>query len=344
MTIQAFPILGDIETPQHSAPGTPPTGRVRLAVGTDFVLRWVDPAGNVYSAANGQAFSDHLNDLDPFSHLASAIGSSSTVGTGNVEDDLSSLDSTKSDATVVTALRGDLDDLVAGMDSWFYDDFRWSRDVATTGLIGETGWFRSGGISSVATLLGTASAPSASPGAVRISTGTTANTWAVLYKPAWINPVWGGDWVMEMAGLNIVVNSNLTWRMGLATDPTGFPSTTDPGTVTADGVYLEKLTSDSTVWNIVTRIAGTQVRTASAVSLPATSVLARVRFYKASSTTVAVQISTAGGAWSTPEIVTYNPASILLAPFFGVKNSTTTARNGEIDVCSVIQRNLLRNG
>jgi hypothetical protein len=91
----------------NDTPTNPPTGDIRLVVGTDHVLRWRDSAGNMYAAsdaATAAALQDHLDEVDPIVHSASKIYSAASVGSGTVEGDLNALNSAKADSTAVATV------------------------------------------------------------------------------------------------------------------------------------------------------------------------------------------------------------------------------------------------
>ena len=289
------------------------------------------------SALDPDQIDAHLAETDPAVHHASKITSLSTVAQGNVEDDLSWLHANTVGAANLAATDARAAALLAGQSYVLIDDFLFHIDVATSGSIGEKRWLRTGGTSVAPTFFGTA-ALADNPGAVRLQTGVTANTWTALYKEAMIPS--GADWEINIVAVSLVVSNNVTLRAGVANDVTAFPSAADTAPPQAAGpanaVYVEKLITDSASWQLATRVASVETRVGTGVNLPGNSIQFHIRMWRYSATQVAVQIGTNGGALSAPTVVTWNPAATLLQPFFGIKNSSTTSRNAEVDFASVL--------
>ena len=90
---------GAIDFEQHVTLSAPQATYARLGIGTDMVLRWVDPNGVVYEAGSRNELIAHINETDPIAHTASRIQST----LGNVQTDLDDLDANKVDNSALNA-------------------------------------------------------------------------------------------------------------------------------------------------------------------------------------------------------------------------------------------------
>jgi hypothetical protein len=276
------------------------------------------------------ALAAHLSDTSA-AHSADAIDSASTVGTGNVEDDLSTLDAEKADGVETGRHFTALGDMLGGLTlgavsgvgsrSFYEDDFRWHLDVATSGQIGETFNRRTGGTSALG------SNDQSRPGVVRLSTTATINTYTALYPNA-AGFIKMDQWFeLHMWFRPVNINADVLIRAGISSDPTSESPT--------DGVFIEKLGADSAFWRNVTRIASAEDRHTSALG-PATVanewVHLRIRRLSATHVGIASGISGLGIALplSAEESVAFNPGVFGL-PFIALKNGTAAAKLLDVD-------------
>jgi hypothetical protein len=262
---------------------------------------------------------------------ASDVDSDSTVGTGNVEDDLSTLDAEKADgvetARYFAAISDQLGGLtlgtilgVVGSRSLYEDDFRWHVDVATSGSIGETQNRRTGGTSAVG------ANDLSHAGVVQLSTTATINTYTVLYPAAGVQ-LRMDQWFEFHVWFKPTLTGNVNLRVGLSSDPTSETPT--------DGVFVEKLPADSAFWRNVTRIASVEDRHTTALG-PAVAaaewVHLRIRRLTATSVGISSGIVVLGVAMplSTELSVAFAP-TVFGLPFVSIENTTAVARTIDID-------------
>jgi hypothetical protein len=331
-TIPAFNTDGSLDVADAAAGVEPDAGTAASHGYVDSIAATiVGLIGNV----EGNAFSGQAVD----------VFSGSSVGQGNVEDDLSTLDMEKADGVVVDqklnalsdthGIRTPIGDAAGvGTRSLYRDDFRWHADATVSGSIGETRCLRDGGSSAQGTNT------SFRPGVLHLNTGATINTLCVLHAPAqsalnldsdfdvdiWFRPVLNG-----FSGLDV--------RAGLSS----LPTSETPG----DAIFIQHLSADSAFWRFVSRT------TAGGEATPVVSTIATVsnqyvhlRIRRVNATQVGFSMSTTSGGVAGPmsseTLVTHDPATVLARLFIQIKNTAASAKEADVDLWQSISWNLYR--
>jgi hypothetical protein len=329
--IPAFNLDGSLDV-LDSAPGVEPDA------GTAATHAYVDSIAATIVGLIGEGGSD-------FTGNAIDVISGSSVAQGDVEADLSWLDANKADSVVVdqkvdaitatngarTAIGDSSLDGQVGTRSLYRDDFRWSADATTSGQIGETRCLRDGGTSANGTIT------AFRPGVIRIDTGTTINTLTTLHAPGQMSVNLDGMFDIDI-WFRVVSFTSCDVRAGLSVLPTS--------ETPSDAIFMQHLSADTAFWRVVSRTtAGGE---AAPVSFGATAAnqYVHLRIRRLTATTVGFSMSTTSGGVAGPmsaeTIITHDPSTALARPFVQIKNTTTTAKQVDIDMWQTLTWDMYR--
>lgn len=188
----------------------------------------------------------------------------------------------------------------------------------TTGAIGDLGWFLSAGTASLVT------ATTAHPGAVRISTGGSSGTHAILSlrsdaSTGLLHPTTSFDayFIVDPQ----VTDSDTQFRVGFMKSVLA-----DPGD---DGFYFEKLVGDVKWW-AVCRASGTETRTIFNTDVATGWVRLRIRRHNDES--IGFTIGSDGVNGRSGKYGTTNIPTSPLVPFISVKNSAAADKAIDVDL------------
>lgn len=285
-------IPGVVLAEQGATPANPAAGKRKLYVGTDGLLRLLDPGGTVSPVAAG-GYATVQDEGAPLAQRSAL----NVVGRGLVVDD----------AGGATRLRG-LDPLTM---LYEWDDFV-SGPSATSATTGKLNWQGPGGALNANLQAGEAG----HPGIARIASGTATSSLAWLMLST-TNGVLGTDsWDCLLVWRQTTPDATNGVRLGVAFTPNGSPP--------AAGAYVEKLAADASYYP-VTRAASVETRGSALAAVDGAWHKARVR--RISPTQVGITLDALAEV-----VHTANLPTVALQPFVQVFNSSTNALSRSIDV------------
>lgn len=187
--------------------------------------------------------------------------------------------------------------------------------ISGASVIGEQYWSAAGTLTNLAAVAG-------HPGIIEISTGASSGTVAyIVAGPNGIQPILPTDIFDTTFIVRLNTNDSDTQvRVGLSRTGSGDPA--------SDGVYIEKLYTD-TSWFGVTRAGSLQTRSAALASASTNWLTARMR--RVNSSTVGFTLD--GGTEVTATLTI--PTTQQIAPFVQIKNQVASAKTIDVDYYEV---------